>query len=236
MNALPADLHQRQLCSPARPSRSGATLTGEGVNFAVYSSGATQSGAVPVRCNRRARAAARLRCRSAPRMSGMAFCQRRMACRGRLWLSCARPVDPAYGLRYNPTSCCSIRMRARSPAIRLESTRCSATTADPDERASPSPADSAPFNYKARVIDGAVRLGRRPSAGRAVARHGHLRIARQGIHQAASARARARARHVSGPRASRCHRSSEAPGHHRGRAAAGAGVRAGAVSGRARAW
>ena len=68
----------------------------------------------------------------------------------------------------------------------------------------------------------ALRLGGRPPAGDAVARHGHLRGAREGLHEAAPGRARRPARHVRGARIRGGARVLPGARRDGGRAAAGA--------------
>ncbi len=74
-----------------------------------------------------------------------------------------------------------------------------------------------------------LRLGRRPPAQPAVVGDGHLRDARQGLHQARRACARRPARDLCGPGVGRGDRVPPRPRRHRGRAAAGAPHRRRAV-------
>ena len=66
----------------------------------------------------------------------------------------------------------------------------------------------------------ALRLGGRPAAEHAVARDGHLRGARQGLHDAPPGRARGPARDLRGPRRPGRARVPQGARRHRGRAAA----------------
>ena len=91
-------------------------------------------------------------------MSGTAFCRRRTA---RLASStdCARhgPYDPPYGLRYNGNKL------LLDPYARALAGKFAWNAALLGSRSGgaigPIPADSAPYNYKARVIDGAFDWG-----------------------------------------------------------------------------
>ena len=76
--------------------------------------------------------------------------------------------------------------------------------ADPDGRANDD--DSAPHVPKSVVVEPVLRLGRRPAAAHAVARDGHLRGPRQGLHHAPPRRPRGAARHLRRPRPPRRHR------------------------------
>ena len=70
-----------------------------------------------------------------------------------------------------------------------------------------------------------LRLGRRATDAAALARHRHLRAARQGLHQAARPDPRGAARDVRRARPPRGHRLPQGPRRHRGRAAARPRVR-----------
>src|SRR5437868_7552800 len=159
---------------PGAPAPLGATLTGEGVNFAVYSSSAARvelclfdaSGEHEL-----ARIALPERTENVwhgflPAPQGAAGIVYGFRAHG--------PFDPAYGLRYNGAKLL-IDPYARSLAgtftwddALLGSTLPATPTAQ-DAPASadeqPNKSDSAGFNYKARVIDGAFDWGEdRPPA------------------------------------------------------------------------
>ena len=109
------------------------------------------------------------------------------------------PWDPEHGRGSTRPSCCSTPTPGRSAA----SVGARAGDAG-SRRRRPEPSaatlDSAPRD--AAVGRGArrLRLGGRPPAPTPVARHRHLRAARQGLHPAARPGARAPARHVRRPR------------------------------------
>ena len=232
MNALPADFSAAALLAwLTRTAR--RHLDRRRREFRRVLQRCDQRRAVPVRCERRARDPRGSRCRSAPTTSGTASCRRRTACPASS-TGCVRTgrTIRRTACATTATSCCSIRMRARWPASSSGIRRCSVTR----RRAMrPDPADSAPYNYKARVIDGAFDwgddIGRRRCRG---ATRVIYELHVKGFTKLHPLRARARARHVPRARAPRSHRASEAARRDRGGAAAGAGVRARAVPGRAR--
>ena len=177
------------------------------------------------------------RCRSAPRTSGTASCRRRTACpvsstgcacTGRT-IRCMACATTRNKLLLDPYARCAGRqVRVESGAARryVRATGRGAAPTPPTARRTTTRRASS------MVPSTGATTVRRPCPG---ATRVIYEAARQGIHQAASARARARARHVPRPRASRRHRSSEAARRHGGRAAAGAGVRAGEIPRRQRA-
>ena len=96
--------------------------------------------------------------------------------------------------------------------------------------------DDAAAIPKSIVVDETLRLGRRrvAPAARALARDGHLRGARQGLHQAPPGGARGPARHVRGARVRGVDRAHEVARRDHRRAPAGAPHRRRAVPRRAR--
>ena len=149
---------QRRSMQPGSPEPLGATWTGEGVNFAVHSSGATRvevclfdaSGEHETRAAHAA-GAHRERLARLPAGAARRARPRVRPARARAVRSAARPA------LQRATSCCSIRMRARSPASSSGIRRCSVTAAI--ERSSPIHRTARRYNYKARVIDGAFDWG-----------------------------------------------------------------------------
>jgi len=159
---------------PGAPQPLGATLTEEGVNFAVYSSGAVKvelclfdpTGEHEL---------ARLALPEHTENVWHGFLPAPLGAAGLVYgLRAHGPFDPAYGLRYNGAKLL-IDPYARALAGRLdwndallgsavpESPVAQETSKGIDEQ--PNTADSAPFNYKARVIDGAFDWGEdRPPA------------------------------------------------------------------------
>ena len=212
---------QRRSMLPGSPEPLGATWTGEGVNFAVHSSGATQRRGVPVRRKRRARnraahAAGAQRQRLARLSAGAA-----RRARHRLRHARARAYDPPHGLRYNGNKLLlDPYARALAGNVRVAS----GAARSRRERSARSCA-TARLTTTRRASSTAHSTGATTSARRAVARHRHLRAARQGLHAAASAGAaeRERGKYLGLARA-RSHRAPEAARRDRGGAAAGAGV------------
>ena len=98
----------------------------------------------------------------------------------------------------------------------------------------PDAADSADYVPRSRVTDPAFDWGGVRSPSVPVARHDHLRAARQGIHAAAPRRTGAPARQVPRARAAGRDRPPEAHRRHDGRADALPGIRVREVPGRAR--
>jgi glycogen operon protein len=154
MNALPADFSGAALL-PGSPEPLGATWTGEGVNFAVHSSGAASievclfdaSGQHEI-----------LRLALPERTENVwhGFLPAPHGVPGLIYgLRAHGPYDPPYGLRYNGNKLL-IDPYARALAGKF--------TWHPSllghtEGNKPDPADSAPYNYKARVIDTAFDWG-----------------------------------------------------------------------------
>ena len=227
MNAVPADYSNPSL-QPGSPEPLGATWTGEGVNFAVYSSGAARIEL----CLFDEHGERELHALALPERTENVWhgflpapAARPGSCTG-----CARTVRTirCTVCATTRTSCCSTLMRVRSPGkfewnAALLGSCAGMRTTRPMQR------DSAPHNYKARVIDGAFDWGDdRPPATPwrdTVIYEAHVK----GFTKLHPTAPEARARHVSRPRASRRHRASETPRRDRDRVAAGAGVRARAV-------
>ena len=184
---------------PGSPDLLGATWTGEGVNFAIRSRAATR---VDV-CLYDARASAKprgSRCRGAPARCITDSWSRSWRASARCTASaCMASTIRAKVIASTPTNCCSIRGRATSWASRsLDASDCSAST-----RRSRGPATQPGRQRGGHAAlprhRRQLRLEWRPTAGGALARHLHLRAARQGIHAAASGRAARVARQVPRP-------------------------------------
>ena len=154
MNAVPADSLAASL-QAGSAAAAGRDLDRRGRELRGVLQRRLARRAVPVRRQRRARArAARVarahRKRLARLSAGAAW-----RARPRVRLACARSIRSARTACVTTrTSCCSIRMRARWRASSNGIRRCSAICrTQPTEQAS-NTADSAPYKYKARVIDG----------------------------------------------------------------------------------
>ena len=120
---------------------------------------------------------------------------------------CTGPGIPQTDSAAIPQSSSSIPTRAPLPAASTGTPRCfpirwaetiSSATSD----------DNAPYTPKAVVIDDAFDWERDRSASPEAARDGHLRSARQGIHEAASRDSGSDSRNVRGARASGCRAST----------------------------
>jgi isoamylase len=151
MNALTNDYSAATL-QPGSPEPLGATWTGEGVNFAVYSSGATKLELC-------------LFDESGEReLTRLAFTERSDA----VWhgflpapygvpglvygLRAHGPYDPPHGLRYNGYK---LLLDPYARALAGKLTWHPALMGYAADGQGPDTADSAPYNYKARVIEGA---------------------------------------------------------------------------------
>ena len=146
--------------------------------------------------------------------------------------------DPATGHRFNPAKLLidpyakaiegrpvGPRQRAAVRPERATRTPISSRTTSDDAQAIP----------KCIVIDPVLRLAGRPAAGASVVGDGHLRGAREGLHEAAPGRARGPARHVRRPRLRAGARVLQAARRDGGRAAADPSHRRRELPARARA-
>ena len=143
------------------------------------------------------------------------------------------PYEPARGHRFNPAKLlvdpCAQALRGRIPMASSAAgvgARARRPAVDRGQR---------PVCAAGRGGGRQLRLGESSLAERAVARHDHLRSARQGLHAAPSRGAAAPAWQVPRARAAGGHRAFQATGRHDDRTDAGAGLRQRAVPGRARA-
>jgi isoamylase len=154
MNALPADFAAATLL-PGSPEPLGATWTGEGVNFAVYSSGATS---VEV-CLFDASGEREIRRLALPERSDdvwHGFLPAPHGAPGLVYgLRAHGPYDPPHGLRYNGNKLL-LDPYARSLVGKFT---WHAALLGHGESDRPDIADSAPYNYKARVIESTFDWG-----------------------------------------------------------------------------
>jgi isoamylase len=160
MNAIPVDYSAVTL-QPGSPEPLGATWTGEGVNFAVYSSGAS---GVEI-CLFDATGQHELRRLTLTERSEnvwYGFLPAPHGVAGLVYgLRVYGPYDPPHGLRYNPSKLL-LDPYARSLAGTFAWNEALLGSGRGEE---PNGADSAPYAYKARVIDGAFDWGEdRPPA------------------------------------------------------------------------
>ena len=156
MSALPHDYSNISL-QPGSPEPLGATWTGEGVNFAVYSSGATQI-ELCLFDDSGERELARIPLPERTENVRHGFLPAPVGAPGLVYgLRAHGPYDPMHGLRYNPQKLL-LDPYARSLAGKFEWNAALLGQASDSEDA-PDPSDSAAFNYKARVIDGAFDWG-----------------------------------------------------------------------------
>ena len=189
---------------PGQPYPLGATYDGTGTNFSLFSEVADRRRAVPVR--RRRRRGARRPARGRPPSAGTATSRRRPG--PALRLPGPRAVRPGRtGSAATRPSCCSTPTprpsRARSTGTRRSSaTRSAATTCDrrrPRQRARSCP--------RSVVTNPYFDWGDDRPAAHPLARDGHLRGPRQGLHQLAPRRPRGAARHLRRPGPPRRHRA-----------------------------
>ncbi|HEV8331391.1 MAG TPA: glycogen debranching protein GlgX [Steroidobacteraceae bacterium] len=154
MNALPADFSAATLL-PGSPEPLGATWTGEGVNFAVYSSGATS---VEV-CLFDATGEREIRRLALPERSDdvwHGFLPAPHGVPGLVYgLRVQGPYDPPHGLRYNGNK---LLLDPYARALVGKFTWHAALLGH-GESDRPDTADSAPYNYKARVIENTFDWG-----------------------------------------------------------------------------
>ncbi|HJY36996.1 MAG TPA: glycogen debranching protein GlgX, partial [Steroidobacteraceae bacterium] len=154
MNALPADFSAATLL-PGSPEPLGATWTGEGVNFAVYSSGASN---VEV-CLFDATGEREVRRLALPERTDNVwhgFLPVPHGVPGLVYgLRAHGPYDPPHGLRYNGNK---LLLDPHARAV-VGTFTWHAALLGHGESDRPDTADSAPYNYKARVIDNAFDWG-----------------------------------------------------------------------------
>ena len=154
MHALASDLSAAAML-PGSPEPLGATWTGEGVNFAVHSSGAS-SVEVCIFDATGQREIARL---ALPERSDDVWHGLLPAPHGVpglvYGLRAHGPYDPPHGLRYNGNKLL-VDPYARALVGKFQWNPALLGHGESDR---PDPADSAPYNYKARVIDNAFDWG-----------------------------------------------------------------------------
>ena len=207
-------------CCPARPFPLGATWNGTGTNFSLFSESAAARRTVPVR-RRRPRDP-----RSDPR--GNRVHPSRVPARRRagsaLRLPRARAVVAAAGRAQQPAEVAARSVRQGGHRCgRLGSARLSVSL----RRREPSEHErQRALHAEVGRRQPVLRLGQRPAAGHAVARDARVRGARQGLHADAPVGAAEPPRHVRGARGPRRRRLVRRARCHRGRADAGAPVRA----------
>jgi isoamylase len=150
MNAIAND-YSHVVLQPGAAEPLGATWTEEGINFAVYSSGAT---AVELCLFDAAgeRELARIALPERTENVWHGFLRAPHAHRGLVYGYRAHgSYDPMHGMRYNPNKLL-LDPYARSLAGKFVWNPALLGYASDVEEERPDPADSAPFNYKARVI------------------------------------------------------------------------------------
>ena len=185
LNACPQI--RRTASRPPRPL--GASWDGRGINFALFSANAEKVELCLFDGQGRRETRAHRSCRSARRTSGTAICttSRRASSTA---IASMGPMSPSTATASTPTSCCSIPMRARSPAGSTGATRISATAPAARARTSFDRATTRAACPRPRGRRN-LQLGRRRNAPHTpLGRHHHLRSARQGPDAAAPGRAR----------------------------------------------
>ena len=209
---------------PGEPFPLGATFDGDGTNFSLFSEAATTRRAVPVRRRRRGNARrpagghGALLARLPARTSGPASATAS---------ACTARGHPSRGTGAIRTSCCSIPTPRRSTARGRGTRRCSPITSTiPSRLAERSRQRARTCRSRSSSI--------RPSTGRATRRRDtpwHKTVIYEthvkGFTKRHPRAARAAARHLRRPGASRRDRVPAAARRHRGRAAAGPPVRPG---------
>jgi isoamylase len=156
MNAVPVD-YSNAVLQPGSPEPLGASWTGEGVNFAVYSSGASRI-ELCLFDDRGERELARLALPERTENVWHGFLPAPAGVPGLVYgLRAHGPYDPLHGLRYNPNKLL-LDPYARALAGRFEwNAALLGRSQESDDKLDPT--DSAPHNYKARVIHGAFDWG-----------------------------------------------------------------------------
>ena len=149
MNAVPVDYSNIAL-QPGSPEVLGATWTGEGVNFAVYSSGASRI-ELCLYDERGERELARVALPERTENIWHGFLPAPVGAPGLVYgLRAHGPYDPMHGLRYNPGKLL-LDPYARALAGRFEwNDSLLGYARDAQDR--PDSSDSAAYNYKARVV------------------------------------------------------------------------------------
>ncbi len=158
MNALPTDYTAAQL-QPGTAAPLGATWTGDGVNFAVYSAGATRI-ELCLFDERGEHEIARLALAERTENVWHGFLPAPLGVPGLVYgLRAHGPYDPMHGLRYNGAKLL-IDPYARSllGQFQWHPSLLGHSVEDPNEKTADT-TDSAPYNYKARVIDGVFDWG-----------------------------------------------------------------------------
>ena len=197
---------------PGRPYPLGATWDGEGVNFALFSEHADKVELCLFDCDRaRREIAAHRRCAEHTDQVWHGYLPE--ARPGQLYgYRVHGPYEPEHGHRFNPQQAAARSLRAErsSAQLRWSDALFGYTIGAHARRPVASTAATAPPRMpKCRVDRPAPSPGATTARrARAVARHGHLRAAREGLHDAASRRAGAScaaryagARHAGGHRA-----------------------------------
>jgi isoamylase len=156
MNAVPVD-YSNAVLQPGSPEPLGASWTGEGVNFAVYSSGASRI-ELCLFDDRGERELARLALPERTENVWHGFLPAPAGVPGLVYgLRAHGSYDPLHGLRYNPNKLL-LDPYARALAGRFEwNAALLGRSQESDDKLDPT--DSAPHNYKARVIHGAFDWG-----------------------------------------------------------------------------
>jgi glycogen operon protein len=156
MNAVPADFSNLSL-QPGVAEPLGATWTGEGVNFAVYSSGASRID-LCLFDERGERELTRIALPERTENVWHGFLPAPAGAPGLVYgLRADGPYDPAHGLRYNPNKLL-LDPYARALAGRFE--WCEPLFGFARQAGdAPDTRDSAMHNYKARVVAGAFDWG-----------------------------------------------------------------------------
>ena len=188
---------KRPTSSRAPPQPLGASWTGRGINFAAFSASATRVELCLFDATGR-RETARL---ALPARTGSiwhGFLPARFGGPGTLYgYRVHGPYQPSEGHRFNPAK---LLVDPCATALAGDVTwHPSLNGAEAGNDWVPDAADSADYVPRSRVTDPAFDWGGVRSPSVPVARHDHLRAARQGIHAAAPRRTRAPARQV--PRA-----------------------------------
>ena len=177
------------MCWPGQPYPLGATWNGLGVNFAIFSAQRDARRALPVRF---AGCPAPSNCVPLPEQTDMVWHGYLPDVRpGQLYgYRVHGPYDPAHGHRFNPQQgrARSIREVDRPLGavgrrdVRLHASAIRTRDLSFDTR------DNAAYAPAGGRHRSGVHVGRRSAAAHAVAQDGHLRDARQGLHEAASRR------------------------------------------------
>ncbi len=157
MNAIPLDYSQAALQAGA-PEPLGATLTDEGVNFAIYSSGATRV-ELCLFDSQGEREITRLALPERTENVWHGFLPRPHGVEGLVYgYRVHGPYDPAHGSRYNPNKLLlDPYAEALAGAFKWDAALLGYSNDAEEEIADAT--DSAPYNYKARVVSHAFEWG-----------------------------------------------------------------------------